>query len=172
MYKDRDLIFSIYIVYMSRCLNCWARLTQKPTQRYPKKCNIRLRNLDNVGIVTWASHIRHFLFHTRFGYSVSYTFWLWLDWLCSLYSSKDVCTSGDNKHYAPNVQVEQYLSDFRCSHNCLIEKERRLNLDKNNRICPICLQIFTFIFWIGWWSFQILDLLRRYLSALKELRYF
>jgi len=54
---------------MSGCVNYWTRHTQMQYHRYPKQCYNMVRNLDNVGRVTGASHIRQLLFHTRFGYA-------------------------------------------------------------------------------------------------------
>jgi len=146
---------------MSRCVKCWAGLTQMQNHRYPKQRYTMLSNLDNVGRVTGASHIRQLLFHTGFGYA----------WIVNgvgsipvfLNSSKnrlqnqqskinETSKSAYYKHYTSIVKVEQYLyidlpvmykralSNFRCSGPCLmIEKWRNLNLDKDYCYCPVCL---------------------------------
>ena len=156
----------ISIVYMSGCVNYWTRHTQMQYHRYPKQCYTMVRNLDNVGRVTGASHIRQLLFHTRFGYA----------WIangvgsipvflkqfknqhrdCSIQNLQSKINESSKsayyKHYKSILQVEQYLStdlpvmykramsDLRCSGHCLmIENGRHFNLDKEYRYCPVCL---------------------------------
>ena len=38
------------------------------TYRYPYQCYRMLRNLDEVGRLTWATHVRNLLYMYGFGY--------------------------------------------------------------------------------------------------------
>lgn len=49
-------------VYMTNCVKYWSKLTCMPNHRYPKQTYNMLRDLDQTGRVTWATHIRGLLF--------------------------------------------------------------------------------------------------------------
>ena len=58
----------VAITYMVRCLTYWIKLLTMETHRYPKQCYIMLKRLDEVGKITWASHVKEMLYKYGFGY--------------------------------------------------------------------------------------------------------
>jgi len=56
------------ITYMSNCIKFWLKITRMENHRYPNQCYKMLKDLDDAGRRTWASHIRELLFSYGFGY--------------------------------------------------------------------------------------------------------
>ena len=50
------------LIDMVRCLTYWIKLLTMETHRYPKQCYIMLKRLDEVGKITWASHVKEMLY--------------------------------------------------------------------------------------------------------------
>ena len=57
--------------YMSKCVKCWLKLTQKPGNRYPYVYYNMLRSYDDSGRITWATHVKMLLYKYGIGH-----FWL------------------------------------------------------------------------------------------------
>ena len=60
--------YPISVIYMSKCVNFWAKLLQMPNHRYPKQCYNMLRSLSEAGKLTWASPMKALLYKYSFGY--------------------------------------------------------------------------------------------------------
>ena len=58
----------LYVDYFCKCIKYWSKLTRMDTYRYPYQCYRMLRNLDEVGRLTWAIHVRKLLYMYGFGY--------------------------------------------------------------------------------------------------------
>ena len=50
------------------CLLYWIKLLTMETHRYPKQCYSMLKRLDEVGKITWASHVKEMLYKYGSGY--------------------------------------------------------------------------------------------------------
>lgn len=126
-----------------------------------------LRDLDQTGRVTWATHVRGLLFQFGFGYA-----WLAneigdISSFCVMFKQRvrdcamqhlqeSVNTSSKTIHYRQfksPLDVETYLcidlpymykkalSNFRCSgHQLKIETGRHLKIDREFRFCEFCLK--------------------------------
>ncbi|MEW8545659.1 MAG: reverse transcriptase family protein [Candidatus Thiodiazotropha sp.] len=155
----------LYIDYFCKCIKYWIRLMRMDTYRYPYQCYKMLRNLDEVGRITWATKVKELLYLHGFGYVWFYenvgdekifikTFRQRLiDSSIQDWSSK-LNESGKARHYRyimPNFGLATYLkynlplkfriplSKLRCSvHNLLVETGRHKNIDYENRICVLC----------------------------------
>ena len=159
--------YPLSVVYMTRCIKYWIKLTRMPNHRYPGQCYSMLRRFDDAGKKTWTSYIRLLLFENGFGY-------VWLsnevgDELnfinifkqrlkdCAIQKLRtQIETSPKSLHYRhfkSALNPERYLSmniaysykkalsNFRCSGHCLmIEKGRHVNIDRDYRFCPLCLR--------------------------------
>ena len=94
-----------------------------PNSRYPKHCYIMLKNLDEAGRTTWASHIKSLIFEHGFGYA-----WIAqeigdIDFFLKLFKRrlKDISfqkwlskvqespKANYYKYYKTNIEVEKYL---------------------------------------------------------------
>ena len=60
--------YPLYIEYFCRCIKYLFKLTRMNHNRLPQKCYKMLRNLDEIGRVTWATKVRALLFQCGFGY--------------------------------------------------------------------------------------------------------
>ena len=151
--------------YFCKCIKYWSKLTRMDTYRYPYQCYRMLRNLDEVGRLTWATHLRKLLYMYGFGYvwfnenvgDENLFFKQFRQRLidCSVqdWSSK-LHDAGKARHYRyimPYFGLASYikfdlhlkfrisLSKLRCSaHNLLVETGRHSNSDYENRICRLC----------------------------------
>jgi len=152
--------------YMFKCVKYWVTLTQMATTRYPKQCYLMLRRLDDVGRVTWATHIKHFLFLFGFGHAwISNELGNSVTFLNICHTRLvdcakqtllgDINSRAKGLHYKlfkSLIEPERYLStplsyrlkhclsNFRCSgHQLMIEKGRHVGIDREYRFCPLCL---------------------------------
>ena len=162
----------VAITYMVRCLTYWIKLLTMETHRYPKQCYIMLKRLDEVGKITWASHVKEMLYKYGFGYV-----WIAQDvgnskQLLGLFTQRlkdcflqdwfaKINESSKAEHYKcfkSLLDVEKYLyidlsfryrnalAKFRCSsHSLMIEKGRHTDLDRLYRNCPLCIQRNVYI---------------------------
>ena len=162
----------VAITYMVRCLTYWIKLLTMETHRYPKQCYIMLKRLDEVGKITWASHVKEMLYKYGFGYV-----WIAQDvgnskQLLGLFTQRlkdcflqdwfaKINESSKAEHYKcfkSLLDVEKYLyidlsfryrnalAKFRCSsHSLMIEKGRHMDLDRLYRNCPLCIQRNVYI---------------------------
>ena len=60
----------LYIDYFCKCIKYWVRLTRMNTYRYPYQWCRMLKNLDEVGRVTWATKVRELLH--LYGFFIGY----------------------------------------------------------------------------------------------------
>lgn len=156
------LCFSYYII----CLKYWCKLLMLPDHRYPKRCYLLLKRLDDAGRTTWASHVKHLLFQYGFGFVwVSQDFG---DLDLFMYNIKQRlrdCLTQDwyryvnessrchhYKYFKSLLNPETYLTldlpyklrlsmaRFRCaSHNFQVELGRHTGIPYNDRLCMFCL---------------------------------
>ena len=164
--------FPLAVSYMTQAIKYWLKLLYMPYNRYPRQCYLMLKSLTDAGKTTWTTHIKSLLFEYGFGYAWienevgNSNYFLNLfkqrikdisiqNWHQSITSSSKAT---HYKHFKSNLDVEKYLSidlnfvsrktlaNFRCSsHNLLIEKGRHLNIEREYRFCPSCLErnVFT-----------------------------
>ena len=153
------------VLYMVKCVRYWVKLLQMPSHRYPKQCYLMLKRLDDVGRQTWATRIRMFLYSHGFGYAWvaheianvprfvtilstrlkdMYT-QLWLQGLenspkAEQYKQfKSLLETEKYLNIDMNYKFRRILSRFRCSdHTLLIETGRHVNLERQDRLCPVC----------------------------------
>lgn len=159
--------YPLAVTYMSNSVKYWAKVVQMPDHRYPKQCYIMLRSLTEAGKVTWASHIRTLLFMYGFGYvweantvgdSISFVNMFkqrikdcfLQQWHTDINESPK---SLHYKHFKLILEMESYLTvdlpyvnrkvlaNFRCSsHSLMIEKGRHQNIERQYRVCQLCLK--------------------------------
>lgn len=156
---------SIYTKCMIRCISYWAKLIIMPHHRLNYKCYIMLYELDNMGKVTWASHIKNVLFKYGFGIvwisqdigSISAFLSIFSqrvrdidmqDWFSELSSLNKLRSYREFKsllipeQYLLSVTILDHrraLSRLRCSsHKLNIEIGRRYGIDAEDRICNLC----------------------------------
>ena len=60
--------WTLYVDYFCKCIKYWSKLMRMDTYRYPCQCCRMLRNLDEVGPLTWATHVRKLLYKYGFGF--------------------------------------------------------------------------------------------------------
>ena len=158
---------TLNVIYMTRCVKYWVKLTRLEENRYPKQCYVTLRTLDDFGKTTWASGVRNLLFEHGFGYAwiadgvgnVNSFLAVFKSRLkdCAIQTIQGFINSSSKaqyyKYYTTLLNPERYLSvdlpyilkksfaSFRCSsHDLLIEKGRHMNIDRDFRFCPFCLK--------------------------------
>ena len=155
----------LYVDYLCKCVKYWSKLTRMNTYRYPYQCYRMLRNLDEVGRITWATHVRKLLYMHGFGYVWFYEnvgdevlFFKQLkqrlidcsvqDWSSKLNDSEKA------QHYRyimPTFGLANYLkfdiplkfrislSKLRCSvHDLMVETGRHNEMNYETRICKLC----------------------------------
>ena len=158
--------FPLAVFYMTQTVKYWIKLTQMTNDRCPRQCYLMLRSLTDAGKTTWASHIKKLLFEHGFGYawiadSVGNTN-VFLNTFTqrikdiSLQNWRESINSSPKadyyKFFKTHLDVERYLftdlnytcrktlANFRCSgHNLQIERGRHLNIEREYRFCPACL---------------------------------
>ena len=59
----------LYTVYVSKCIKYWCKLLHMSENRLPRNSYIMIKNLDNLGRRTWATHVKEILFRYGFGYA-------------------------------------------------------------------------------------------------------
>ena len=158
--------FPLAIFYMTQAVKYWIKLTQMTNDRYPRQCYLMLRALSDGGKTTWASHIKNLLYEHGFGYAwiadsvgntnsflniftqrikdISLQTWR--------QSINDSPKADYYKYFKTHLDVEKYLfldlsficrktlANFRFSgHHLQIEKGRHLNIEREYRFCPACL---------------------------------
>ena len=155
----------LYIFYYKKCIAYWLKLLTMPDNRYAKSCYIMLKKLDEVGKVTWVTHVRNLLYRFGFGF-------VWLsqtvgnknlfllefmqrvkDISCQNWCSDVVnsCKLRTYYQFKSMLEPEKYLSclslrkhivslsKFRCSnHDLAVESGRYKNIDVSDRICELC----------------------------------
>lgn len=116
----------LYIDYYCNCIKYWIKLISMDTYRYPYQSYKMLRNLDEVGRLTWATKVRELLFKFGFGYVWFYenvgneniciqTFKQRLIATSTQDWSTQLSGSGKARHYRfimPNLQVAHYLFEI------------------------------------------------------------
>jgi hypothetical protein len=159
--------YPLSVLYMSKCIKYWCKLTHMSETRYPKRCYNMLRRLDELGRITWATHVKQLLFQYGFGYVWIYGDVGDINMFMQQFTSrlKDCCKQNlhENINTSPkalsyklfktNLTPETYLSislsyiykkilsNFRCSgHRLMIERGRHLNIDREFRFCEFCLE--------------------------------
>ena len=153
------------VLYMVKCVKYWVKLLQMPSHRYPKQCYLMLKRLDDAGRQTWATCIRMFLYSHGFGYAWvaheianvprfvtilstrlkdMYT-QLWLQGLENSPKAeqyklfKSLLETEKYLNIDMNYKFRRILSRFKCSdHTLLIETGRQVNLERQDRLCPVC----------------------------------
>lgn len=153
------------ITYYTNCVRYWCNLLQMSPNRYPRKCYLLLKSLDESGRSCWAIKVKDLLYMYGFGY-------VWIsqdvgdkklfiskfkqrltdcftqDWQRAVNDSSR-CTY--YKHYKSLLDPEKYLflnipkkfkishAIFRCSnHKLMVDVGRYSNIAIENRICQIC----------------------------------
>jgi hypothetical protein len=158
--------YPLHVFYIERCIKYWTKLITMPNFRYPGQCYKMLKNLDDMGRFTWATHIKTILYQYGFGY-------VWIaeeigdiNRFMSEFKKRlkdcarqsileDIGTSPKSTSYKLfkstlepesylslplNYYLKRTLSNFRCSsHSLMIEKGRHLNIERDYRFCKYCL---------------------------------
>ena len=164
--------FPLAVAYMVQPIKYWIKLTQMQNHRYPRQCYLMLRSLTDAGKTAWTTHVKSLLFEHGFGYvwiadAVGNT-----NPFLSIFTQriKDISlqnwrSSINNspkadhyKYFKSQLDVEKYLfvdlsfvcrktlANFRCSsHNLQIEKGRHMNVEREYRFCPFCLERNVYI---------------------------
>ena len=57
----------LYTQYMPRCIKFWLKVIRS-RNRYTKSCYDIIKRLDDIGKITWASHVKIILFSNGFGH--------------------------------------------------------------------------------------------------------
>lgn len=157
------LCYHYYII----CIKYWCKLLTLPDHRYPKRCYLLLKRLDEAGRTTWATYVKQLLFQYGFGYV-----WLSQDFgnldmfICNFKQRLCDCLTQDWKRYVNEssrchhykyfkslLNPETYLtldlpyklrlamSRFRCaSHSFQVETGRHAGIPFNERLCNFCLE--------------------------------
>jgi hypothetical protein len=60
---------TISVTYVSKFIKYRQKLTEMPQYRLPRQCYIILRNLNEQGRITWATHAKRMLFQLGIGYA-------------------------------------------------------------------------------------------------------
>ncbi|MEW8544944.1 MAG: reverse transcriptase family protein [Candidatus Thiodiazotropha sp.] len=157
--------YPVFVDYVTRCIKYWIRLTRMDKDRYPYQCYKMLRNLDNVGRITWASKVRNILFRYGFGY-------VWIhenvgdvniflkafkqrlidcgiqEWRMKINDSSkaryyryfiDALKTPNYIHYNIPLKFRIALSRLRCSvHSLRVETGRHNNIPYEERLCILC----------------------------------
>lgn len=153
------------VSYFTYCIKYWCKIITMEDHRYPKHCYFMLKSFDNVGRITWATHVKNLLFLYGFGF-------VWVSHeigditaFISIFRQRLIdCFTQDwhrsvtessrcyhYQHFKTLLNTERYLSvdlpvnlryafaRFRTSsHHFNIELGRYQNIPLQERICNFC----------------------------------
>ena len=156
----------LYTHYKVRCIKFWLKILKLDSSRLPRASYDMLYSFDNVGRKNWATEIKHMLYGYGFGevwvnQSVGdVNMFLYLfkqrvvdvatqEWHSEISTLPKLISYCQFKY---TLSVESYLdviswkrhkialARFRCgNHQLSIERNRGI-LDRNQRLCPYCIQ--------------------------------
>ena len=159
----------LYVEYHCKAVKYWTKLIHMPIHRYPGNCYKMIKSLDDIGRETWASSVKQLLYLYGFGilwvtqeigdtdlFLSVFSQRLkdcatqnWRDMInnsnrCSFYKNfKSLLTPEKYLTMGLSYQLRKALARFRCSsHTLNIELGRHLGIDRDDRICTFCLDIY------------------------------
>lgn len=156
----------LFCYYSTRCIKYWLRVTRLGNERLPNKAYKMLLIIHNQGKRTWATEIMHLLDNLGFGtvwenQGVENTELFLLEFKSRAQNEGkriwylDICTAEKTVHYRQfkfnfgresylklsiNTKLRRAYARLRCSnHHLAIEVGRHRGIDREYRICDLCL---------------------------------
>lgn len=153
------------VLYFSKCIKYWLKLCCLPDNRLNKRCYGMLKNYDEAGRVTWATHIKMLL--SRYGFGFVWEEQGVGDIDAFMYIFKERVSDCSDQEWSSEINdmsktnllsciknvpsqevytkvlkfkhLRASLAKLRCgNHQLMIEKGRYNNIPRNERKCILC----------------------------------